>query len=82
MLHNFISLPAFIISFAIGLFFIYAWGPDIKTVIAYPTPDNANRIQYKDQTDNCFKYQAVETKCPSDESMINTIPMQQNIIST
>ena len=81
-MHSFISLPAFIISFAIGLFFIYAWGPDIKTIIAYPTPDNASKIQYKDQADNCFRYQAVETKCPMDESLINTTPMQENNIYT
>ena len=82
MFHNFISLPAFIISFAIGFLFIYLWGPDVKTIIAYPTPDNSGKIQYHDQAENCFSYEAVETTCPSDESLINTIPMQENNIST
>ena len=75
-MHSFISLPAFIISFAIGLFFIYAWGPDIKTIIAYPTPDNASKIQYKDQADNCFTFIPHEKKCPFMSNSIKQIPIQ------
>jgi hypothetical protein len=73
---KYISLPIFLISFTVGLFFIYILGPDIKTIYMYPTLDNYNKIQYKDKADNCFVYKPVEVTCPSNNSMISTIPIQ------
>jgi hypothetical protein len=73
---NFINLPAFLISLAIGLLFVYLTEPPHKVVYVYPTPENIGKIEYRDKANNCFEYNMQTIKCPSDKSKINTIPMQ------
>ena len=75
-MQQYISLPIFIISLAIGLFFVYIMGPDMKTIYVYPNPDNVGKVQYKDRADNCFQYQSVEVKCPTNPSLIKSTPIQ------
>jgi hypothetical protein len=82
MLTKFINIPVFIFSLAIGLFFVYIWGPEIKTIYVYPTPDNVGRVQYKDTADNCFIYEANAVNCPSDASKISTVPIQTGPVSS
>lgn len=75
MLLKYISLKVFIISFIIGLFFVYMFGPEMKTIYVYPTPQNIGKIQYKDSAGNCFTYSSKEVKCP-DDNFITSIPVQ------
>ena len=56
MIFRYISLPIFIISFAIGLFFIYVLGPEVKTIYIYPTPESVNKVLFKDKAENCFYF--------------------------
>lgn len=76
MLLNYISIPVFLVSFAIGLFFIYILGPEIKTVFIYPSPENVGKILFKDKAENCFSFQEEIIECPKNESLISKIPMQ------
>ncbi len=70
---NFIDPNAFFISLAIGLLIFYIVAPQKRIVIKYPSPENAGKVIYKDESDNCFKFKAEEVKCPSDKSKIKDI---------
>lgn len=76
MFVNYISLPAFLISFAVGLFFVYILGPDMKTVYVYPNLENVEQVLFKDNADNCFSFQPTEVECPKDKTLIHTVPIQ------
>ena len=76
MIFEYISLTVFFVSFAIGLFFIYIFGPDNKIVYIYPSPENVNNFLLKDNADYCFYFDQQEVDCPSDESLISNIPIQ------
>lgn len=76
MLLNYISLPVFLISFAIGILFIYLMGPEIKSIYIYPSPENVNKVLFKDKADNCFYFEEEYLECPKDENLISKIPMQ------
>jgi len=73
-----INILAFILSFAIGVFFVYTTMPDSRQIMVYPSPDNIDHIQYKDDADNCFTFKQTKTQCPSDTSSIFKIPIQTN----
>jgi hypothetical protein len=63
MLSKYISLPIFLVSFAIGLFGIYIVGPEFKTIYIYPNPDNYEKYLFKDNSNQCFQIKPVETEC-------------------
>lgn len=77
MLLDYISLPIFLVSFAIGLLFIYIIGPEIKTIHVYPTPENYKKMQYQDKANQCFEIRPVEVTCPFNAFSIKSIPIQQ-----
>lgn len=76
MIFNYISLPIFLISFAIGIFFIYTLGPEMKTIYIYPSPENTGKVLFKDKAENCFYFKQQHVKCPKDNTNISFIPIQ------
>ncbi len=76
MFFKFLSFKVFFLSLAVGLLFAYLSSPEPTVIYVYPTPDNVGKVEYKDKADNCFQFEAIETKCPSDKSKIKTIPVQ------
>ena len=72
---NIINWKVFLISFLLGLIFIWI-NDDKKKILVYPTLSNIETIEYKDIADNCFEYSIETTECPSKTSDIYTIPVQ------
>ena len=76
MILDYISIPVFLVSFAIGIFFVYILGPEMKTVFIYPSPENVGKVLFKDKADNCFSFQEKIVDCPKNQYLISKIPMQ------
>ena len=79
MITKFIDFRVFIISLAFGLLLVYLYQPNPTVIYVYPTPDNANELEYRDKANNCFKFEAIETLCPNDIKKIHKIPIQTGI---
>jgi hypothetical protein len=67
---KYINIPLFIISLAIGLFFVYIYQADKRTIYVYPKPDNVDLIQYKDKAGTCFNVKQESVKCTAGTPMI------------
>lgn len=75
-LSRFVDMKILLISLVIGLFAVYLTMPDQRQIYVYPTPENADLIQYKDQTDTCFSVKQTEVACPANKNDISKIPVQ------
>ena len=73
---KYINVPLFLVSLAVGFFLVYITAPPLKVIYVYPTPDNIDKIQYKDYTDTCFTFQSQNVECPKDKNEITDIPVQ------
>ena len=73
---KYIDIRVFLISFIIGLLYIYIAEEDKKVIIIYPTPDNIKEHQYRDKTNNCFTYDLKEVNCPLDDNLLHNIKIQ------
>jgi hypothetical protein len=79
MLSKFIDFKLFFISLAVGIFFVYINQPSPTIIYVYPTPNNIDKIQYKDKGGNCFEFNSKEVTCPKNSSEIHSIPVQEGI---
>jgi hypothetical protein len=76
MISKYISIPVFLTSFIVGLFFIYMMGEDKKIIYKYPSPQNYKDILFKDKSDQCFQFNPVSTTCPFNPFSIKVVPIQ------
>lgn len=73
---KYIHIPAFLLSLAFGLFAVYITMPDTRSILVYPTHENANMLQYRDKANTCFSISEEQVKCPVSEKEITKIPVQ------
>lgn len=69
----------FISALAVGLLLCYLIAPTPEVIIKYPTPDTADDLIYKDDSDNCYKFESTEVECPANVSKIHKIPVQVSL---
>jgi hypothetical protein len=72
---KYINIPAFIVSFAIGILMVYLFEEDKRVIYVYPTPETVDLLQYKDSTGACFHFKQTQVKCPADDK-ISKMPAQ------
>jgi hypothetical protein len=58
----------------LGLLYIYYIDYN-RRVIVYPSRYNIDKIEYKDEAENCFEYKVKDVKCPTDKSKIENLPL-------
>jgi hypothetical protein len=68
---DYINPLAFFLAFSIGIFLTYIYSKPKKVIIQWPTPENADKLVYKNNDNTCYKYKANETECPVDKTQIN-----------
>ena len=66
---KYLNLPAFFISFIVGIIGVYLTDPFKRKVYIYPTPDNIDLVQYTDKTGACFEYEQKQVQCPNGETV-------------
>lgn len=66
---------AFFIALAAGGLMVYFTAAPTSTVIVYPTPDNATKVEYRDKAGNCYRYSANKIRCPKTGAV--KIPLQE-----
>lgn len=53
----------------------YITQPEPRIIIQHPRPDNTNTVVYKDDNNECYKYESEEVNCPSDKKMMVEHPV-------
>lgn len=73
----FINIPAFIVSLAIGILFVYLGNEgESRQIFVYPSPENVHLLQYRDKAGTCFQYKQTKVSCPTNSKDISKIPIQ------
>lgn len=58
----------------IGIFFIK---PEKTIIYKYPTPENADKLVYKDKNGVCYKYLTKEVDCDKNEARLKDFPLNK-----
>ena len=81
MLGQYIKAEYFIISFTIGILYVYLVHPPKEIVYRFPNPNNVNDLIYTDKNDTCYKYKFEEKKCSDvKEDEIKSQPIIEDFI--
>lgn len=71
-----LNVLLFVLSFALGSYYIMYVTPEKRRIYVFPTPENVDELQYTDLAENCFKYEPQKVSCPKDKSKIANYKVQ------
>jgi|TARA_B110000093_G_scaffold174657_1_gene208158 hypothetical protein len=77
MIFKHLNIKLFIISLTIGLLYIYLSEDYKKVIYIHPNPNNIDKYQYQDKSDECFGYTLEKVKCPKKKEEYNNISIQK-----
>lgn len=60
---KYINARYFLVSFFLGLLFMYISDTESSYITVYPTKDNKNKFQFEDQGKNCFTLESAQVEC-------------------
>lgn len=70
-----IEMIPLIVGIIIGIVGIYMLKPDKTVFFKFPTPDNCQKIVYKDKNGICYKYTAKMVDCDKNEDKLKPYPI-------
>jgi hypothetical protein len=73
---KYIDITIFITSLSLGLMLNYISSKPPKIIYIYPTPENYDKTQLKDDSNTCFGLRQKEVICPNNEKDVFKIPFQ------
>jgi hypothetical protein len=66
---------SFALGLIVGIFGIFFVKPTMATIFKYPTPNECDKLIYKDKNGICYKYTTKEVNCDSNESRLKSFPL-------
>ena len=76
MLNKVIEPLPFFAALFFGLMMCYILTPPPQIIFKHPTPENASDTIYRDNNDNCYKYEVDEVKCTANKNEIKEHPVE------
>lgn len=74
---KFLHIPTFALSFLLGIVAVYMYNEgQTRKIYVYPTPENIQKLQYRDGADNCFEFRQSEVACSGPKEKRKTVPVQ------
>jgi hypothetical protein len=81
MLNNNLDFKYFIVSFSIGMLFVYMYQPKKEIVYKFPNPNNVDKVLYKDNEGVCYKFKYEKKNCEVlTDNEIKEHPIVENFI--
>lgn len=77
-----LNLFYLVISFCIGIGYIYIVTPPPNIIRKFPSPFNTNTLVYKDNDNNCYKYKHEQVACDHTEYDVLDQPVMENFKAT